>query len=207
MFTGIISDVGTITAVKANPGTDTIFEVESTYDASTLALGASVSHQGVCLTLIAFEPTEKGCKWAVQVSQESLDLTTAATWQVGTRVNLERALKMGDELGGHMVSGHVDGIGEIIAIEPENESHRVTIRVPDDLAKYVSPKGSIAIDGISLTINEVSGNEFGINVIPHTWAVTTLGQAQVGTPVNLEADQMARYVDRILEHRLAMRGL
>jgi riboflavin synthase len=167
-----------------------------------LALGASVSHQGVCLTLIAFEATDTGCSWRVQVSQESLDLTTASTWKVGTHLNLERALKMGDELGGHLVSGHVDGIGEVISVEPENESHRVTIRVPDELAKYVSPKGSVAIDGISLTVNEVDRNVFGINVIPHTWAVTTLGSVKPGTRVNLEADQLARYVDRILAHRL-----
>jgi riboflavin synthase len=203
MFTGIISDIGTITAIEAAPGTDAIFEVESRYDADSLALGASVSHQGVCLTLIGFEPISSGCKWRVQVSQESLDLTTAAHWRVGTQLNLERALKMGDELGGHMVSGHVDGIGEVVSVVRENESHRVTIKVPDELAIFVSPKGSIAIDGISLTINEVDGNMFGINVIPHTWAVTTLGQVQPGTRVNLEADQMARYVERILSHRLA----
>jgi riboflavin synthase len=204
MFTGIITDVGTITALTANPGADTVFEVESGYDPSTLAIGASVSHQGVCLTLISFDATATGCTWRVQVSQESLDLTTASDWNVGTRLNLERALKMGDELGGHMVSGHVDGIGHIVSIHAENESHRVTVRVPDHLARFVSPKGSIAIDGISLTVNEVNGNEFGINVIPHTWTVTTLGQVKVGTEVNLEADQMARYVDRILAHRLAI---
>jgi riboflavin synthase len=203
MFTGIISDIGTITRADVKQGYDALFEVESHYDASSLALGASVSHQGVCLTLIAFSPTPTGCKWEVQVSKESLDLTTAANWSVGTRLNLERALKMGDELGGHMVSGHVDGIGEVIGVEKENDSHRVTIKVPDALAKYVSPKGSIAIDGISLTVNEVDGNLFGINVIPHTWAVTTLGGVEVGTRVNLEADQMARYVDSILSYRLA----
>jgi riboflavin synthase len=203
MFTGIITDIGVITKAKMTPGTDAVFEVESHYDASSLEIGASVSHQGVCLTLITFEPTAMGCRWQVQVSQETLDVTTACDWRVGTKLNLERALRMGDELGGHMVSGHVDGIGEIVSVVPENESHRVSIHVPEALAKYVSPKGSIAIDGISLTVNEVDGNMFGINVIPHTWAVTTLGQCQVGTRVNLEADQMARYVDRILSHRLA----
>jgi riboflavin synthase len=203
MFTGIITDIGTITRADIKQGYDARYEVESHYDVGTLALGASVSHQGVCLTLISFEPTPAGCKWEVQVSKESLDLTTAATWAIGSRLNLERALKMGDELGGHMVSGHVDGIGEVISVAKENDSHRVKIKVPDDMAKYVSPKGSIAIDGISLTVNEVDGNVFGINVIPHTWDVTTLGQVQVGTRVNLEVDQMARYVDRILSHRLA----
>lgn len=201
MFTGIISDVGIITKAARNLGADALFEVTSHYDVSTLALGASVSHQGVCLTLIDFAPTPDGCKWSVQVSQESLDVTTAGDWCVGTHLNLERALRMGDELGGHMVSGHVDGIGEIVSVVQENESHRVGIRVPVELAKYISPKGSIAVDGISLTINEVDGQTFGINVIPHTWSLTTLGQVQVGTHVNLEADQMARYVDRILSYR------
>ena len=205
MFTGIISDVGTIVRADLSAGTDALFEVESHYDVASLALGASVSHQGVCLTLIGFEATQSGSKWQVQVSKESLDLTTAANWKVGTRLNLERALKMGDELGGHMVSGHIDGIGEIVAIARENESHRVSIKVPSHLAKYVSPKGSIAIDGISLTVNEVDGEVFGINVIPHTWDVTTLGQIEIGTLVNLEADQMARYVDRILSYRSDLR--
>ena len=200
MFTGIISDVGTITKAKIVQGADALFEVDSNYNVDSLTVGASVSHQGVCLTLIAFEATPTGSRWRVQVSQESLDLTTAGTWEVGTKLNLERALRMGDELGGHMVSGHIDGIGEVVAVARENESHRVSIKVPLSLAKYVSPKGSIAIDGISLTINEVSGEVFGINVIPHTWQVTTLGQIKVGTQVNLEADQMARYVDRILSY-------
>jgi riboflavin synthase len=201
MFTGIISDIGTITRASLNAGADALFEVESHYQADTLTVGASISHQGVCLTLIGFEPTPTGSKWQVQVSKESLDFSTARDWNAGTQLNLERALKMGDELGGHMVSGHVDGIGEVVAITPENESHRVKIKVPDNLAKYVSPKGSVAIDGISLTVNEVEGNIFGINVIPHTWNVTTLGKIQIGTSVNLEADQMARYVDRILSYR------
>jgi riboflavin synthase len=206
MFTGIISDIGTIVSTNLTDGADALFEVESHYDIATLAMGASVSHQGVCLTLIGFEPTKSGSKWRVQVSNESLDLTTASTWTAGTKLNLERALKMGDELGGHMVSGHVDGIGEIVAITPENESHRVSIKVPGHLAKYISPKGSVAIDGISLTVNEVDGEVFGINVIPHTWEVTTLGQVKVGTRVNLEADQMARYVDRILSYRTDLRA-
>ena len=206
MFTGIISDVGTIVRADLREGIDAMFEVESHYDIDTLAIGASVSHQGVCLTLIGFEAIAGGSKWQVQVSKESLDLTTAGQWQVGTKLNLERALKMGDELGGHMVSGHVDGIGEIVASARENESHRVSIKVPPHLAKYVSPKGSIAIDGISLTVNEVDGEVFGINVIPHTWDVTTLGQIEIGTLVNLEADQMARYVDRILSYRTDLRA-
>ncbi len=206
MFTGIITDIGTIVALDNRQGIDAVFDVETHYHIDTLQMGASVSHQGVCLTLVGFVAIAGGSKWRVQVSKESLDLTTASTWQVGTMLNLERALKMGDELGGHMVSGHVDGVGEITSVTPENESHRVSIRVPVDLAKFVSPKGSIAIDGISLTVNEVEGDVFGINVIPHTWDVTTLGQIKVGTRVNLEVDPMARYVDRILSYRTDLRG-
>lgn len=198
MFTGIITDIGTIVARDHKPGTDAVFTVDSGYDAASLALGASVSHQGVCLTLISFEALASGARWRVQVSQETMDVTCAKEWQVGTQLNLERALKLGDELGGHMVSGHVDGIGEVVAVTPENESHRVSIRVPEALAKYVSPKGSIAVDGVSLTINEVDDVTFGVNIIPHTWQVTTLGRLKVGTRVNLEADQVARYVERIL---------
>jgi riboflavin synthase len=204
MFTGIITDIGTVVSVDRSSGIDAVFDVESHYGADTLALGASVCHQGVCLTLIEFAATASGCRWRVQVSQESIDLTTAADWQVGTRLNLERALKMGDELGGHMVSGHVDGMGEVVSVIRENESHRVQIKVPDALVRFISPKGSIAIDGISLTVNEVQGNVFGINVIPHTWAVTTLGVVKPGARVNLEVDPLARYVDTILSHRLAM---
>jgi riboflavin synthase len=202
MFTGIITDIGTIIAREQRPETDVIFTVDSGYDPARLALGASVSHQGVCLTLISFEPSPIGSRWRVQVSQETLGVTCAKDWQVGTQVNLERALKVGDELGGHMVSGHVDGIGTVIAVSPENESHRVLIKVPEPLAKYVSSKGSIAVDGVSLTINSVDDLVFGINIIPHTWRVTTLGRLKFGTRVNLEADQIARYVERILSRKI-----
>jgi riboflavin synthase len=201
MFTGIITDIGTVLAYDINAGSDAIFTVESHYDPKTLTLGASIAHQGVCLTLIDFTATANGSNWRVQVSQETLDVTCASEWRVGTKLNLERALKMGDELGGHMVSGHVDGIGEVVEVRPENESHRVTVRVDGGLAKFIAPKGSIAIDGVSLTINEVDDVTFGINIIPHTWAVTTLGRLVVGTRVNVEADQVARYVERILSRK------
>ena len=201
MFTGIITDIGTITQIDRPTGDDTIFVVDSAYDAASLTLGASISHQGVCLTLIDFRPGPRGSVWRVQVSQETLDVTTASDWQVGSRLNLERALRLGDEVGGHMVSVHVDGIGEIRDIKSENGSHRVLIKTPEALAKYVSPKGSIAIDGVSLTVNEVDDTVFGINVIPHTWSVTTLGQIRPGSRVILEADQVARYVDRILSRQ------
>ena len=201
MFTGIITDIGTVLACDLQAGADAIFTVESNYDAKTLSLGASIAHQGVCLTLIDFNATASGSTWRVQVSQETLDVTCASEWRVGTKLNLERALKLGDELGGHMVSGHIDGIGEVVDVRPENESHRVTIRVDWDFAKFIAPKGSIAIDGVSLTINEVDDVTFGINIIPHTWAVTTLGRLEGGTRVNVEADQVARYVERILSRK------
>jgi riboflavin synthase len=201
MFTGIITDIGTVVEHDHRAGADAIFTIASQYDAKSLSLGASIAHQGVCLTLIDFKVTPKGSNWRVQVSQETLDVTCASAWRVGTKLNLERALKMGDELGGHMVSGHVDGIGEVVDVRPENESHRVKVRLHDGLAKFMAPKGSVAIDGVSLTINEVDDVTFGVNIIPHTWAVTTLGRLEVGTRVNVEADQVARYVERILSRK------
>ncbi|MEN9856592.1 MAG: hypothetical protein RLZZ157_1718 [Pseudomonadota bacterium] len=202
MFTGIITDIGTIIQADLTQGKDAVFVIASQYDPVSLSLGASISHEGVCLTLVSFEPHDTGSIWTVQVSEESLTLTTARSWAKGTRLNLEQALRMGDSLGGHMVSGHIDGLGEILEIVPENDSHRVKIKLPDNLARYIVPKGSVAINGISLTVNAVEDNVFGINVIPHTWTVTTLGQAQVGDLVNLEVDQLARYVDRIISYRL-----
>lgn len=198
MFTGIITDIGRIAEAHRRPGADTVFVVDSRYDLASLSMGASIAHQGVCLTLIGFEPIEGGSRWRVQVSEETCRLTTARDWEVGTLLNLERALKMGDELGGHLVSGHVDGLGTVVSVHEEHESHRVVIDVPTHLAKYVAPKGSICVDGVSLTVNEVDDTRFGINIIPHTWAVTTLGRLKPGVHVNLEADQVARYVERIL---------
>ena len=192
MFTGIITDVGRVLAIE--PDGDPRYRIETRYDTGRIALGASISHSGVCLTVI-----ETGPGWFdVQVSAETLGLTTVKHWRVGSRINLESALKVGDELGGHIVSGHVDGIGRIVGREPENDSVRFTIEVPRALERLIARKGSVAIDGVSLTVNEVEGLRFGVNVIPHTQQWTTFGEASVGQEVNLEVDMLARYVARLL---------
>ncbi len=191
MFTGIVSDVGRIRAIR-DTNRDRRFEVETHYDLATVDLGASISHAGCCLTVV-----EKGQNWfAVEVSTESLQASTLADWREGSAVNLERPTRVGDELGGHIVSGHVDGVGEVVAVEPEIGSHRLTIRAPAPLHRYIARKGSIAVDGVSLTVNEVEGQVFGVNIIPHTWDVTTLGRLQPGAKVNLEIDMLARYLAR-----------
>jgi riboflavin synthase len=191
MFTGIITDIGTVKEIR--PGGDTTFVIGTTLDLGDLALGASIACAGVCLTAIDF-----GKDWfAVQVSAESLSRSNLKDWRVGTRINLERALKAGDELGGHIVSGHVDAQAEIVERRPEGDSERFAFRVPDALAKAVAPKGSVALNGVSLTVNEVQGNRFGVNLIPHTLAHTTFGAAKVGDRVNFEIDMLARYVARL----------
>lgn len=195
MFTGIITDLGRVRAVRADG--DTWIEIATAYDEATIPIGASIACSGVCLTVI-----DKGHGWfAVQASAETLSCTTLGGWREGTRVNLERALKVGDELGGHLVSGHVDGVGRVVAIEPEGESHRFVFEAPHTLAGFIASKGSIAVDGISLTVNGVDGTRFGINIIPHTWNVTSLGEVRPGDAVNLEIDLLARYVARLLECR------
>lgn len=191
MFTGIVTDVGRVRAVR-DTNRDRRFEVETAFDLATLDLGASVSHAGCCLTIV-----EKGQGWfAVEVSGETLSRTTLSDWIEGHPVNLERAARVGDELGGHIVSGHVDGVGEVLAIESEGGSHRVQIRAPRPLHRFIAPKGSITVEGVSLTVNEVEDDLFGVNLIPHTWEVTTLGALQVGSRVNLEIDMLARYLAR-----------
>ncbi len=193
MFTGIITDIGTVRAI-AKAG-DTRFEITTTYDLAGVDMGASIACNGCCLTVIA-----KGPDWfAVQASGETLSKTTLGQWNKGARINLERALKLGDELGGHIVSGHVDGIGQIVAITPDGESRRFRIRVPLALARFIASKGSVAVDGTSLTVNEVDGADFGVNIIPHTQAVTTWGDMKVGQAVNIEIDMLARYVARLAE--------
>jgi len=178
MFTGIVSDIGRVRAVR-DTNRDRRFEVETSYDLDTVEIGASISHAGCCLTVV-----EKGDRWfAVEVSTESLDASTLGGWGEGAEVNLERPTRVGDELGGHIVSGHVD-------------SHRVTIRAPVPLHRFIARKGSVAVDGVSLTVNEVEGEEFGVNIIPHTWDVTTLGRLKPGSKVNLEIDMLARYLAR-----------
>ena len=193
MFTGIISDIGTIT--KLDQQGDLRARVETSYDTAGIDIGTSIASDGVCLTVIAL-----GGDWYdVQISAETISKTNLDRWQVGKRVNLERALKVGDELGGHIVSGHVDGVAEIVAIKDEGDSTRVTLRAPADLARFIAPKGSVALNGTSLTVNDVTGCEFGINFIPHTREVTTWGDVAVGGRVNLEIDTLARYVARLAE--------
>jgi len=195
MFTGIITDIGTVRAIRQ--AGDTRFEIATSYDLSTVDMGASIACNGCCLTVI-----EKGKDWfAIQASAETLSKTTLGEWREGTRINLERALKIGDELGGHIVSGHVDGLGEVVSITPEGDSKRVRFRVPGELARFIAPKGSVAIDGTSLTVNEVEGDHFGVNIIPHTQAVTTWGSMAEGQRVNIEIDMLARYVARLTEYQ------
>jgi riboflavin synthase len=196
MFTGIVTDLGRVRAVL--PGGDTGYEIATHYDTAGLAIGASVACSGVCLTVV-----EKGGDWfRVQVSAETRARSTAGSWRVGTQVNLERALKLGDELGGHMVAGHVDGMGRLVERRAEGASVRLVIEAPAALAAGIAPKGSIAVDGVSLTVNEVTGARFGVNIIPHTQAATNLGTLAVGDGVNLELDLVARYVARLLGKEL-----
>jgi riboflavin synthase len=191
MFTGIVTDVGQVRSVR-DTNRDRRFEIETAYDVAGVEIGASISHAGCCLTVV-----DKGQGWfAVEVSGESLAKTTLGRWAAGTRINLERAARAGDELGGHIVSGHVDGVGEVLEVRPEGGSHRLSVRAPRPLHRYIAPKGSIAVEGVSLTVNEVQDDVFGVNIIPHTWEVTTLGALKRGDPVNLEIDMLARYLAR-----------
>ena len=193
MFTGIITDIGTVIGVDESGG-DVVYRIQTRYDMDAVAIGASIACDGCCLTVI-----KKGDDWFdVSVSQESLDKTTLGVWQEGTKINLESSLKLGDELGGHMVSGHVDGTAEVVSVTPDGDSHRVEIQVPDALKHYIAPKGSVALNGISLTVNDVIRDRFFVNIIPHTWQVTTMGAVTPGSRINLEVDMLARYVARIL---------
>ncbi len=195
MFTGIITDLGAVRAVeKAAAASDARFVFATGYDTAAIPAGASIACSGVCLTLV-----DKGPGWfAADVSGETLSRSTLAAWQPGTLVNFERPLRMGDELGGHVVSGHVDGLATLVARRAEQGSLRFTFEAPAELAKFVAPKGSVALDGVSLTVNEVEGARFGVNIIPHTAQVTTLGALQPGDRVNLEIDMLARYVQRLM---------
>ena len=191
MFTGIVTDVGRVRSVR-DTNRDRRYEIETSYDVAGIDMGASISHAGCCLTVV-----EKGEGWfAVEVSHETLSKTTLDQWGEGHRVNLERAARLGDEMGGHVVSGHVDGVGEVLTVESDGGSHRVRIRAPRPLHRLIAPKGSIAVEGVSLTVNEVEDDVFGINLIPHTWEVTTLGEMKPGSRVNLEIDMLARYLAR-----------
>ncbi|WP_282059430.1 riboflavin synthase [Roseobacter litoralis] len=193
MFTGIITDIGTIIDLKQEG--DLRARIRTGYDTSGIDMGASIASDGVCLTVVDLGPDW----YDVQISAETVSKTNLTHWAVGGRVNLERALRVGDELGGHIVSGHVDGVAEVVAVMDEGDSTRVTLRAPEALARFIAPKGSVALNGTSLTVNEVDGRNFGINFIPHTKEVTTWGGVSVGDAVNLEIDTLARYVARLAE--------
>ena len=199
MFTGIVSDLGEIIEVQEKAENLRRITIGCSYNPDSIDIGASIACSGTCLTVV-----ERGLKgnrafFAVDAAAETLRLTTAGTWRHGTKLNLERALRLGDELGGHMVSGHVDGIAELIARDDFLDSSGLTFRVPAELARFIAPKGSVALDGISLTVNEVKNDTFSVLLIPHTLKVTTFGALQVGARVNLEVDQMARYAARLLD--------
>lgn len=197
MFTGIVSDKGRIRSISGDAVKR--FEIEAGYDASGIELGASIAHAGACLTVVEKGDHGQGCWFAVEVSPETLRLTTLGDWAEGDAVNLERALAMGDELGGHLVTGHVDGLGEVVERRDEGEWIVFTVRPPSELNKFIAKKGSITVDGVSLTVNAVTASTFDLMIIPHTAEVTTLGELQAGARVNLEIDLMARYAARLAE--------
>jgi len=199
MFTGIVSDIGTIERVTLQG--DTRVVIRSGYDSATIDLGASIACSGVCLTVV-----DKGLGWfAVDVSGETISRTAQGQWTEGRRLNLERALRLGEELGGHIVTGHVDGIGEVLSVVEEGGSHRVRVHAGPEIAPFVAPKGSITLDGVSLTVNEVEddpdGVTIGVNIIPHTAAVTTFGDLAAGSAINIEIDVLARYLQRMEHYR------
>lgn len=197
MFTGIVTDVGRIIDTKVTG--DLRARIATRYDVGGIDIGASIACDGVCLTVVELGAAQEGW-FDVEISSETVSKTNLGGWRPGKHVNLERALKVGDELGGHIVSGHVDGLAEVVGVRPEGGSVRVTFRAPDALARFIAPKGSVALNGTSLTVNEVDGAEFGVNLIPHTQEVTTWGEVAVGDKVNLEVDTMARYVARLREY-------
>lgn len=198
MFTGIITDIGEVLEVEQRG--DLRARIGTAYDVSGIDIGASIACEGVCLTVVAKGTAPKGW-FDVEISAETVSKTNIGRngWAVGKRINLERALKVGDELGGHIVSGHVDGVAEVLETRDEGDSTRVTFRAPEDLARFIAPKGSVALNGTSLTVNEVAGRDFGVNLIPHTQQVTTWGEVAAGDAVNIEIDTMARYVARLRE--------
>ncbi|MDP2697868.1 riboflavin synthase [Thalassospira sp.] len=192
MFTGIVTDVGTVRAIQKKG--DTRFEFTTQFDTAKIVLGASIACNGACMTVV-----ETGNDWfAIEASAESLNKTTLGNLAVGDRINLEQSLRLGDELGGHIVSGHIDGVAKLVSRTPEGDSVRMVFELPEAFARYVASKGSITLDGVSLTVNEVTGNCFGINLIAHTQNETTLGAKQPGDPINFEIDMLARYVARMM---------
>jgi riboflavin synthase len=199
MFTGIVSDVGEVIDVEEKADGLRRLTIACGYDPDRIDIGASIACSGICLTAVGRGKAGNRAWFAVDAAAETLRLTTAAGWQRGTRLNLERSLRLGDELGGHLVSGHVDGIAELFSRDDFIDMAALSLRVPDDLARFIAAKGSVALDGVSLTVNKVEGDTFTVLIIPHTLKVTTLGAIEVGGRLNLEVDQMARYAARLLE--------
>jgi riboflavin synthase len=199
MFTGIVTDIGEVVAAEPRAEGLARLKIACGYDPDTIAIGASIACGGVCLTVVARGRDGNRAWFAVDAADETLRVTTVGGWRRGTRVNLERALKVGDELGGHIVAGHADGLATLIAREDLTDMARLTFRVPAGLARFIASKGSVALDGVSLTVNEVAGDTFSVLIIPHTLEVTMLGTYAVGDAVNLEVDLMARYAARLLE--------
>jgi len=201
MFTGIISDLGEVIDIEEKAAGLRRISIACSYDPESIDIGASIACSGVCLTVVARGRTGNRSSFAVDAAAETLRMTTAANWRRGTRLNLERALRMGDELGGHLVSGHVDGIAELTSRDDFVDMAGLWFRAPAGLARFIAPKGSVALDGVSLTVNEVKGETFSVLIIPHTLKVTTFGALEVGARLNIEVDQMARYAARLLEER------
>ena len=198
MFTGIITDIGIVTHVEARG--DMRARIATAYQADTIDIGASIACDGCCLTVVQKGLTDGQNWFDVDYSAETLSKTNLGSWTAGHKINLERALRLGDELGGHLVSGHVDGIANVASIVAEGDSTRMTFSAPADLARFVAPKGSVVLNGTSLTVNDVDGDRFGVNLIPHTKEVTTWGQVAEGDNINLEIDTLARYVARLAEY-------
>ena len=193
MFTGIITAIGQVERITDRG--DRVLRIGCAWDCAAIDIGASIACSGICLTVV-----ERGDNWFdVAASAETMGVTTLAAWPVGHRINLERALRVGDELGGHIVSGHVDGVAELVSLTPHGDSHQLWIKAPRSLARFVAPKGSVALDGVSLTVNAVEGALFSVNIIDHTWQVTCLGALQPGMKINMEIDMLARYVARLTE--------
>lgn len=201
MFTGIVSDLGEILEVNEQAEGLRRLTIKCGYDPDTIAIGASIACSGICLTVVARGRTRLRDYFAVDAATETLRVTTAGSWRAGTALNLERALRLGDELGGHMVSGHVDGLAELAAREDLPEMARLSLRAPTELMRFIAPKGSVALDGVSLTVNEINNDTFSVLIIPHTLKVTTFGALPVGARLNLEVDLMARYAARLLQER------
>jgi len=196
MFTGIVTDVGKVRHIEKRG--DTHVAISTAYDVSQIDMGASIACSGICMTVVD-KGSEKDRWFAVTASGETLSKTTLSQWKVGDPINLERPMRVGDEFGGHIVTGHIDAVAEIVRVVPEGESTRMTFEVPASLARFVAPKGSVALDGVSLTVNDVDGARFGVNIIPHTFKVTTFGRAKPGMKVNFEIDLLARYVSRLVK--------